>query len=53
MKGLVSVLVTGLVIALHVGEGYVAAWLADSNSNQNETAKESADKQDSRPKHCR
>ncbi len=45
MKGLVSVLVTGLVIALHVGEGYVAAWMADSNSNQNnKPAKESADK---------
>lgn len=44
MKGLVSVLVTGVIIALHVGEGYVAAWIADSSSNQNKTAKESADK---------
>lgn len=43
MKGLVSVLVTGLVIALHVGEGYVAAWMADNESTK-EPAKESADK---------
>lgn len=43
MKGLISVLATGLIIALHVGEGYVAAWMADSNQN-NKPAKESADK---------
>lgn len=44
MKGLVSVLAAGLVIALHVGEGYVAAWMADNSNKNNEPAKESADK---------
>lgn len=44
MKGLVSVLVTGLIIALHVGEGYVAAWMTDNDSAKQNSAKESADK---------